>query len=147
MTDSTNSFATLVQGEEPVPRSEELLWRQVHPDWIHDGRLTSQTFSKSTSDINGPSVVRESAMTAEDAYHFHTRDLQNASAGTWAVSVEEVMERDMRVVEDGGAPNVSGKKRPKGHAYLDGRHLSGGQLKKHSKILRDLAEARGRFHP
>lgn len=43
---------------DPVPLSDagELLHRQVHPNWIRDGRITSQAFRPTKKDDNKLSI-------------------------------------------------------------------------------------------
>ncbi len=139
--------ATLHPLEMLIAGTDELLWRQVNPVWVQDGVLTSQIFRRSSTEPNGFSVGRESLVTAERSYEFFTEELNLASCGVWAISVEEVDAVDMLVIDDSQLPLRPGERRAPGHAYVDGRHLPGKAQLTRAKYLRDAATARGRQWP
>jgi hypothetical protein len=60
----------------------ELLYRQVHPSFVRDGRPTSQAFRPTPKDENKLSVARGSLTTEKAAYEHHTVALGLGSAGT-----------------------------------------------------------------
>jgi hypothetical protein len=67
----------------------EMLYRQVHPSWVRDGRPSSQAFTPTKKDADNLSVDRSTLISAEDAFTLHVQGRRLESAGTWAVTVEE----------------------------------------------------------
>jgi hypothetical protein len=67
----------------------ELLFRQVHPSWLNNGRPSSQTFRPSAKDEHLLSAARSAMTTAEDAFRLHTEGRKQDSVGTWGVTVDE----------------------------------------------------------
>src|SRR5438309_2009863 len=66
-----------------------MMYRQVHPNWVDDGRPSSQAFRPTKKDEKMLSVARGSMTSPEGAFRHYreTRGLQ--SAGTWGVTVGE----------------------------------------------------------
>lgn len=136
----TATFVPLQDGEEGVDDKLEVLWRQVHPSFVHDGEISSQAFRPTPKDA-GKLSVRRQAFGAERAYHDHLR-LGYLTAGTWGVGVGEVEEAAARTVDDSALPD-----RPESHAYVDYRHLSRRQVETAAKRLKSAAGARGKAYP
>ncbi len=84
----------------PLSDDEELLFRQVHPSFVRDGRPSSQAFRPTAKDAGKLSVARGSLTTPEGAFKLHTEGLRLQSAGTWAVSVGECREEGLNVLPD-----------------------------------------------
>jgi len=74
---------------EQLTDETELLFRQVNPVFVRDGRVGSQAFRPTPKDQRMLSVARASRTTAEAAFQHHTGCLKLSSAGTWAVTVGE----------------------------------------------------------
>jgi len=68
---------------------DELLFRQVHPTFIHNGRVSSQAFRPTPKDQKKLSINRGSKTTAEDCFKVYTIQRNLSSKGVWGVSVEE----------------------------------------------------------
>jgi hypothetical protein len=68
---------------------EELLFRQVHPTWLRDGRPSGQAFTPTKKDKDQLSTACASLTSAEQAFVLHVQGRQLKSAGTWAVTVGE----------------------------------------------------------
>lgn len=115
----------------PLSDQQEMLFRQVHPHFVRDGRPSSQAFRPTKKDEGKLSVARGSLTTAEDAFRHHTERLQLPSAGTWGVLVGECKEQGLQTFPD---PVTAPPERfpDPAHAYVDFRGLSTSQ-----------AEARG----
>lgn len=129
-------------GEFVIDDLEERLWRQVNPAFVHDGRVTSQAFSPTPKDSGELSTSRRSVVGAEAAYTHHTVVLGYSSVGVYSVDVREVVEEQLRVIDDSAVDD--GESRPPGHAFVDFRSIA--SIKGHRKIaakLRDKAEQRG----
>lgn len=132
----------LREGEVSLTQMEELLWRNVHPDWVDDGVLSSQAFRPNSGDDGQMSVGRSSVVSASDHFSEYVA-VPNKSGGIWALSVQEVDDQSLRVVDDSKAdppPLLTG------HAYVDFRDVGGKQEKKRGAKLRDRAAERGCQH-
>lgn len=137
----------LVTGEALLDDEDELLWRQVNPQFVQDGVPTSQAFRLSTDDRGRLSTARASKQTAAGAYDFHTRVGGLASAGTWAVSLAEVTEAGSRAVDDTASESPPPSPVPPGHTYIDLRPYTGGVPRRIASVLSARAKTRGRQHP
>jgi hypothetical protein len=71
---------------------ETTLLRQVHPDFIPDGQLTSQAFMPFPKDEGKASVYDGDQISAADSYKHYTEVLRNASDSVWGVTCAEVAE-------------------------------------------------------
>lgn len=69
---------------------ETLLLRQVHPDFIPDGQLTSQAFMPFPKDEGKPSVYDGDQIGAAESHRHYTEVLGNASDSVWGVTCAEV---------------------------------------------------------
>lgn len=149
MSNSTLTFLELVTGEELLTDPSELYFRQCNPQFITNGQPTSQIFGNFPStDFGRLSGARSSASTPESAYKFHTENLDQQSAGTWAVSVSEVISKQSRIIDDTNSPTTRPPAPcPPGHSYIDMRHLTNGERKRLRSHLVIAAKNRGRLHP
>jgi hypothetical protein len=136
----THPFVPLRDDEQQLEDQQEILWRQIHPGFLHDGEVSSQAFRPTPKD-DGKVSMRRQAFGAGRAYVDHQR-LGFRTAGTWGVSVGEVMHTQARAVDDASAPG-----RPEAHAYIDYRHLNRRQTEATAKLLKVAAIARGRAYP
>lgn len=118
----------------------ELLFRQAYPGWVKDGEVSSQLFKPTTKDEGKLSVARGELTTEIDAFVHHTEVLGLASAGTWAVTVEEATAADR---ESYGEPTEDDP----AHGFLDFRGLGRGPAERSAKILLASARQRGCLHP
>lgn len=129
---------------ERLTDKAELLFRQVHPNWLNDGQPSSQAFKPTLKDEGKLSTARAAKTTPEAAFVHHTDTLGLQSAGTWAVSVEEI-EATPVPLEAYGDPVTEPTVDP-AHAFIeypDDRKL----VETKAKILRAKARDRGRLHP
>lgn len=130
-------------GEE-LEDAEELLFRQVHPSFVRDGRVGSQAFRPTPKDQRLLSVARASLTSAEAAYELHTGCNQLASAGTWAITVGECAEQGLAVrpdaVQEEPCPDPA-------HAVIDFTSLSNSKVEAHGVRLARRANDRARLHP
>jgi hypothetical protein len=119
---------------------DELLWRQVHPKFLHDGRPTSQTFRPSPKDEDQLSVDRASLTTAADSYGRYVRS-GFLSEGVLAVTVGQCEAECLAVRAD---PVLTGDHPNSAHALIDFRTLrSRGRREAAAKALTAHALARG----
>src|SRR5665213_1881663 len=71
-------------------KPETLLLRQVHPDFIPDGQLTSQAFMPFPKDKGKLSVYDGDQISPRDSYKHYTEVLGNKADGVWGVTCGEV---------------------------------------------------------
>lgn len=130
--------------QAPLSDSAELLFRQVNPGFVRDGRVGSQAFRPTPKDKRLLSVARGARTTAEAAFKLHTECIKLSSAGTWAVTVQECAELDLAVLPD----EVTDPPCPDpAHAVVDFTALTNSKVEAHGARLARLANDRGRLHP
>lgn len=126
--------------ERVLDDPDELLHRQIHPNFYDQETkvLTRQVFKPRDPKI---SVTQDCIFNVEEAYRQH---LQNgrSSIGACTVSVGEVRECDVSVVDDSEIPDT-----PDGHAYIDARSLTNRQRSDVAQSLLEAAQRRGLFVP
>jgi hypothetical protein len=131
--------------QEPLSDPQEILFRQVHPSFLRDGRPSSQAFRPTKKDGGELSVARGCFTTAQDAYEHHTEKLGLQSAGTWGVLVGECLEADLKTFGDpigadrAAVPDAA-------HAFIDFRNLSGSQVEARGAKLVRHANQRGSLY-
>lgn len=131
---------------ETLTDRAELLWRNVHPNWVEtDGTISSQAFRPTIKDAGRLSTARSNKVSAADHYAEHT-GRRLASDGVWAVSVSEAADLGLPCRYDEHSSTVP-QPAPTGHTSIDFTALSGAAARKAGGVLRDRAEARGRQHP
>jgi hypothetical protein len=136
-----HDLPSLTEGELLLEEQSEVLRRQVHPTFMHNGVVSSQAFRPTPRDSGQLSVRRES-LSAEAAFRDHCETYGLRSAGTWGINVGEVEEARTRAIDDSAKPDT-----PKAHAYIDFRGLTSSEMKKISRILMNCAHRRGRLYP
>jgi hypothetical protein len=123
--------------------ADELLHRQVHPNFLQNGRPSSQAFRPTPKDKGLLSVSQGSLATAEEAYLLYTENKGLKSAGVWSVTVGECRQLNLSAFHD----PVHEPVQDLAHAVIDFRTCSKKELEKYSKTLAVLARARGRQYP
>ncbi len=117
-------------------RSAKLLLRQIHPNFVDCGRITSQAFIPTRKDEDRLSVDDGDKISPEMAFANYTRSGEVQSAGVAAVSVGECVSVKLRVSEDPLEDSPS-------HMLIDFRGLSKKAKVTSGKQLRDFSEIRG----
>jgi hypothetical protein len=133
--------------EPKTLRDDELLFRQVNPGWVRDGRVSSQAFRPTRKDAGLLSVDRASLANAESSFRLFTEGLRRPSAGTWAVTVQECDEQSLPVIEDPltSPPEVVANP---AHAVISYKDVSSNQqVESKSQALARCARERGRLFP
>ena len=110
-----------------------LLFRQVNPSWIKNGRITSQVFKPTPKDEGCLSVYDGDQITAEASWRHYTIKYQ--SDGVVAVTVCECKEHDLCVKHD---PEPFPE-----HVVIKFIGYSKSQIEKKAKRLKEAAERRG----
>jgi hypothetical protein len=131
---------------EPLSDDDELLFRQVHPSFVRDGRPSSQAFRPTPKDAGKLSVARGSMTTARGAHELFVEGLGHRSAGTWGITVGECREQTLSVFPDPlTAPPE--KVADPAHAVVDFSTHTKGQADARGARLARKAVDRGRLHP
>jgi hypothetical protein len=115
--------------------SETLLLRQIHPNFVQDGRPTSQAFRPTPKDENQLSVDNGEKITAAASWLYYTGTLKFESAGVMALTHAECAAEKLNVIED-GVPIPA-------HCYVDFSGLKKSDVEKKSKKLVAFAKGRG----
>jgi hypothetical protein len=110
---------------------DTLLLRQVNPNWLQQGRVTSQVFKPTRKDENRVSVYDGALITPENAWKHFTEKLGFASIGVLAVSVDECQGCDLPTSSD-PAPFPE-------HAIIDFTAVAPNQIDTKAKLLRAFA--------
>ena len=84
---------------DPLTQGEELLYRLVHPSFVHDGRVTSQALRPTPKDDDLLSVDRSSLSTPEASWGRFIESGYEA-VGVVAVSVDECSEEGLPALSD-----------------------------------------------
>lgn len=127
-----------------VEKTEELLFRQINPVLMDDGRVTSQAFRPGDEDGGLLSVHRGSKTTPEAAFRVHTEQKKCRSLGVLCVSVAEAGSVGLDAYDDQELEPVADP----AHALVDFRpYPARNAVRKLGKKLLDLAKTRGWLHP
>jgi hypothetical protein len=130
--------------ETLIETGEELQWRQINPQHLdsdlNGAHITPLAFQDSTRRV---STSRSSLISAAQAYDYHVNVAQRASAGTWAVSVDEIKAASCRAIDDRACDGVE----TPAHSYIDMRGLDRTQRRVARVELATRATVRGRHHP
>lgn len=129
-----------------LDNADELIWRNVHPSWIQDGKVSSLAFKPSPKDTGRLSGARQDKVSAEKHYFEFTDALGLTSSGVWAITVGEAQAQNVPCVYDAESSSKPDPC-PTGHTYLDYRAQTGGRIRKIASALRRKAEERGKQHP
>lgn len=114
---------------------ETLLLRQVHPNWIREGRITSQVFRPTPKDKKQLSMYDGNQVTAREAHAHYTQQLELSSVGVMAVTVAECQQQELPVVPD-PVPFPA-------HVVIDFHAFSNAEIKTKAKHLTRAARLRG----
>jgi hypothetical protein len=131
----SDSLPDLIEGEELLTDDAERIWRQVHPkSRTAEGAPSSAAFIPNQTDKGCLSCSREQIVTAEEAFVYHTRNLDLESAGSWSITVAAVRSVELRAVDD-SARSTDESPLPPGHTYVDYRTVAGKNVRKKARIL------------
>lgn len=125
--------------------SSSLFYRQVNPSHRTDGVPNSQAFNPFPKDKDQLSVDDADKVSAADAWAHFTRKLGFQSAGTWAVTLGEVIKLPGLGLEASPVLNVLDESKNNGaHCHIDFSKVSSkGQKRRYAQSLAILATARG----
>jgi len=120
-------------------KPETLLLRQVHPDFIPDGQLTSQAFMPFPKDNRKLSVYDGDQISASDSLEHYTEILGNRADSVWGVTCAEVAALGLASAADPQANFPS-------HALVDFTAFPEKGFRKLAKKLKSVALLRGCLH-
>ena len=118
---------------------QTLLLRQVHPNFLPEGALSSQAFYPFPKDDGRLSVYDGDQISAEASYHHYTVDLGYSSAGVWGMNCGEVASISLTSQPDPITNSPA-------HACIDFGRRVDKECRKLAKKLKELAVARGCLH-
>lgn len=126
--------------------ADELLFRQVHPEFYQNGVLGSRAFKPNSSDKGQMSTDRAALVSAEDAFNHYTQHVKKKSACVYGLTVGafEAVAIECRadpLEADGDIPPNPA------HSLADYTGTPEKSWKILSQRLRDVAEAGGCKHP
>ena len=116
-------------------RPQTLLLRQIHPAFVQQGRVSSQSFRPTPKDRNMLSVYDGDRISAAESWHHFVRQPACRSCGVMAVTNAECTSLNIAILAD-GVPFPE-------HASLDFSHWTKSEVEKKSKQLSAFARSRG----
>ncbi|RRD57900.1 hypothetical protein [Vandammella animalimorsus] len=119
---------------------QTLFFRQVNPNFLVEGVLTSQAFTPFPKDQGGLSVYDGDQVSPQEAYRHYTEEQHLLSAGVWGVSGEEVKSLDLSYCADPVEGNSA-------HALIEFGQRTNKECRKLAKRLVEYALSRGRLYP
>lgn len=130
---------------KPLTDAAEVLFRQIHPNFLHNGEPASDRFKPYPNDSGMMSVDRASLTTAAASHRLYTSN-GFQSAAVFGVSVEEFGAENVPCRDDPLAATESTLANP-AHALADYNSHDDKKQKNISKRLKRKAVARGQLHP
>ncbi len=130
--------------ENKLSDAGELLFRQIHPNFLQDGEPSSDRFRPSELDQNLMSVDRSSLTTAEASHALYTSGGKK-SAAVFGVTVGEFGSESIECLSD---PIEASEDEPENpaHAVADYSKYSTSQQKIIAKKLKRIAVERGSLY-
>jgi hypothetical protein len=127
--------------KNPFQDNSEILFRQLSPKiWQQDGKVSNLAFEPTKAHKFLLSTAQGSKCTAEEAFKFHTETKQLDSVGTWGITVAEIKDDNLPIIDDADEINPF-------HASIDFNGLSNSQRATKGKNLREKALKRGKLFP
>lgn len=118
----------------------EVLYRQVHPNFVHEGKLTSLAFRPNSGDSGKMSCDRSSLVTAKASFDHYVYVKKRKSEGVWGVSVQECADQKLTCYPDPVEENDA-------HSTIDFNGVEEKNWERVSKKLKSFAIGRKRFYP
>uniref|UniRef100_Q3APY7 Uncharacterized protein n=1 Tax=Chlorobium chlorochromatii (strain CaD3) TaxID=340177 RepID=Q3APY7_CHLCH len=112
-----------------------LLLRQIHPNFVQDGHLSSQAFRPTPKDEQQLSVYDGDMILPLDAWEHYNNILGLTSCGVMAVNVAECTVLELPVMSD---PQPFPE-----HVLIDFSAYNKREIEKKAKLLKAKAEVRG----
>lgn len=116
-------------------KPETLLYRQIHPNFVQNGRPTSQAFRPTPKDENKLSAYDGDKIQPKASWEHYTGTLGLSSSGVMAVSNVECTGQALSILADGSDYPE--------HCSIDFSGLAKGAVEKIAKVLAQYAVTRG----
>ena len=127
--------------------ADELLYRQVHPEFYQNGILGSRAFKPNSSDEGLMSTDRAALTSAEAAFNHFTQHVKKKSACVYGLKVEDFEARNIECQADALDPDGDIPANP-AHSLADYNKNPEKSWKTLAQRLKDVAEAGGcRYAP
>lgn len=130
---------------KPLTNSDEVLFRQIHPNCMHNGEPASDRFKPQQNDAGLMSVDRSSLTDAARSHLLFTSTGAH-SAAVFGVTVQEFAEEAIECHDDSLAATSTSPANP-AHALADYTPHAEKNWKLISKRLTRKAKTRGQLHP
>jgi len=114
---------------------DTLLLRQIHPNFVKEGRISSQAFRPTPKDEKMLSVDNGDIVSPVLSYERFTQQMNCKSVGVMAVLKKECDDQSLSIHEDMD-PYPE-------HCSIDFSGISNKLIEMKAKILRNLAQKRG----
>jgi len=119
---------------------DSLLLRQVHPNFLKDGQLSSQAFFPFPKDKGKLSVYDGKLISPAESFEHYTEKLSYQSVGVWGIS-------DAEVIASGLTSEPDPLPESPAHALINFGKASDKECRKLAKKLKTFALARGILYP
>jgi hypothetical protein len=116
-------------------KPETLLFRQIHPSFVQNGRPTSQAFRPASKDEKKLSVYDGDKIQPKASWEHYTQTLCLSSHGVMGLTHEECTSQSLLVVEDGADYHE--------HCSVDFSSLANNAIERAAKVLAQCAMTRG----
>lgn len=130
---------------EPLIDPGEVLFRQIHPSFLDNGKPSSQPFAPTQKDEAKLSVDRSALTDAAESFALFT-GTGHQSAAVYGLTVGEFVTEALPCLSDPLAAEGLEPANP-AHAYADYSGHNPNQQKVKAKRLKQKALARGCLHP
>jgi hypothetical protein len=120
-------------------KPDSILFRQVHPNFFPNGKLSSQAFVPFPKDEGKLSVYDGDLVSAAESFVHYTEQLQFESVGVWGVANAEVGVTGLTSTPDPLPDSPA-------HALVDFGNASDKECRKLAKKLKAFANSRGCLH-
>ena len=130
---------------EKLTDSAEILFRQVHPDLMHDGVPSSSIFCPTQDDDNQLSVDRSALTNAESSHTLYTSGGRSSTA-VFGITVSEFEENNISCHSDALEATDTAPANA-AHALANFEMHGSSKQKAIAKKLKRAAVARGQLHP
>jgi hypothetical protein len=129
---------------KPLQQADEILFRQIHPNFLQEGVISSATFLPTANDQGELSVDRSSVTTAAASFNLYVGN-GRASVAVCGLTVGEFGKEGLPCHPDPLGATETLKANP-AHAYADFNGVGTNQRKKMAQRLRTVAAGRGILH-
>ena len=128
-----------------LTNGSEMLFRQIHPNFLVDGDPASNRFVPSENDKGYLSLDRSSLTSAQESHRLYTCS-ERLSAAVFGLRVDDFKTEGILCRSDPTEANPPHPANP-AHALADYTGLESSRLKNVAKRLKRLAIQHGQLHP